>query len=89
MGRFDINYPKVTGHGSPVTDLAWNPFNDNQLASCGEDGYVRLWNFEDAGIKEDMSKDQAVCELAGHMKKVTEGTGVCIIDSVLTSIYGS
>lgn len=37
VGRVPIDAPKVTGHGRPVLDIEWNPFNDQQIASSSED----------------------------------------------------
>ena len=68
VGRFDINYPKVCGHKGLVMDVAWNPFNDNEIASSSEDCTVKLWDIPDGGLKENL----AVCkvDMAGHMRKV-------------------
>ena len=68
VGRIDINYPKVTGHKSPVLDLAWNPFNDNEIASASEDCEVKLWHIPDGGLTENMG--DATLTLAGHQRKV-------------------
>lgn len=67
-GRFDINYPKVSGHKSPVLDLAWNPFNDNQIASASEDCTVMIWDIPDEGIKSNLT--EYVIELKRHQRKV-------------------
>ena len=68
VGRIDVNYPKVTGHRDPVLDVAWNPFNDNQLASASEDSTIKLWDIPDGGLTENM-KD-CVLSLEGHQRKV-------------------
>jgi len=39
-GRADVNAPRVSGHRSPITDIKWNPFNDNIIASSSEDATV-------------------------------------------------
>ena len=41
-GRLSTKQPHVNGHTSPVCDLAWCPFNDNLLASCGEDAKIKV-----------------------------------------------
>ena len=69
-GRFDINYPKVSGHKNPVLDIAWNPFNDNEIASASEDCTVKLWNIPDEGLVNNFTEDDAICSLAGHQRKV-------------------
>lgn len=68
VGRFDINYPKVCGHKSLVMDIAWNPFNDNEIASCSEDCTVKLWDIPDGGIKENLADYKK--DMVGHKRKV-------------------
>jgi hypothetical protein len=68
VGRIDINYPKVTGHTDPVLDVAWNPFNDNEIASSSQDCNIKLWDIPDGGLTEDV-KDPSLT-LEGHQKKV-------------------
>ena len=70
VGRFDINYPKVSGHKSGVLDIAWNPFNENEIASCSEDCNVMIWNITDDMLTRDVHADSAVRTLSGHQKKV-------------------
>ena len=40
-GKIDYHFGRVPGHNGPVTDLKWNPFNDNVIASASDDGTVR------------------------------------------------
>lgn len=68
VGRVDINYPKVVGHKGPVLDVAWNPFDDNEIASGSEDSDIMLWDIPDGGLKED--KREASLTLKGHQRKV-------------------
>ena len=68
VGRFDINYPKVCGHKQLVMDIAWNPFNENEIASSSEDCTVKLWDIPDGGLKENLV--DCKLEMAGHMRKV-------------------
>jgi hypothetical protein len=58
----------VTGHRDPVLDVAWNPFNENEVASASEDCTIKLWDIADGGLTEDM-KDPSLT-LEGHQKKV-------------------
>jgi WD40 repeat protein len=39
-GKIDYHFGRVTGHNGPVSDLKWNPFNDNILATASEDATV-------------------------------------------------
>lgn len=41
-GRIDFQCCKVIGHNGAVTDLKWNPFNDNIIASGSDDCTVRF-----------------------------------------------
>ena len=68
VGRVDINHPTVTGHKSQVMDLAWNPFNDNEIASASEDCTIKLWEIPDGGLKEQMTDPSLT--LDKHSKKV-------------------
>jgi len=49
-------------------DIAWNPFNDNEIASSSEDCTVKLWDIPDGGLKENL--EDSKLEMAGHMRKV-------------------
>ena len=69
VGRFDINYPKVAGHRSQVLDIVWNPFNDNEIASCSEDCNIMIWEIPDGGLKENLT--QPIRTLQGHSKKAS------------------
>ena len=33
---------RVSGHGGPVLDIKWSPFNDNIIARSSEDGAVKV-----------------------------------------------
>lgn len=70
VGRVDINYPKVTGHKSPVLDVAWNPFNDNIIASASEDCTIMLWEIPDGGLTHNMTAEMALMTLESHQRKV-------------------
>ena len=67
-GRIDINTPKVSGHRGPVLDLKWNPFNDNEIASCSEDTTIKVWQIGDHGLYENLN--DWVVDLHGHQRRV-------------------
>lgn len=69
MGRFDINYPKVAGHKNNVLDIAWNPFDENEIAAADENGEVKIWTIPDEGLTTNMEEPKMV--LQGHNKKVS------------------
>ena len=59
----------MSGHKSPVLDLAWNPFNDNQIASASEDCTVLIWDIPEGGLKSNLT--EYVIELKKHQRKVS------------------
>lgn len=68
VGRVPIDAPKVTGHGRPVLDIQWNPFNDQQIASSSEDGSIKIWHIPEDGLSMDL--DEYLVDLRGHSRKV-------------------
>ena len=68
MGRVDVDHPRITGHRGPVVDLKFNPFNDNEIASCSDDGTVKVWYIPNDGLKVDTY--QWKVDLHGHQRRV-------------------
>ena len=66
------------GHKGPVLDTAFNPFNEQQVASCSDDGDILLWQIPDDYSfhkyldEDDNIKDitEPIKVLSGHKKKV-------------------
>lgn len=69
-GRVDINMGKIVGHRGPVLDLKWNPFNDNVIASCSDDGTIKLWYIPDGGIN-NINMTEPLMDLLGHRRRVS------------------
>jgi coronin-2 len=71
-GRVGHHASKVSGHSRPVSDIKWNPFNDNIIASGSEDCTIKLWYIPDGGLQIG-SKDLTdyLIELQGHRRRVT------------------
>lgn len=67
-GRVLATAPKVSVHKANVLDVAFNPFNDEVLATASEDCYACVVAFDEGGPKENISKANAT--LHGHTKKV-------------------
>lgn len=38
------NSTELKSHGGVVERIAWHPLREAELASCGPDGIVRLWD---------------------------------------------
>ncbi|KAA0152596.1 hypothetical protein FNF27_03880 [Cafeteria roenbergensis] len=68
-GKVPRDQPCLQGHHGDVTDLAFNPFNDNILASAGTDATIKLWEIPDGGLTEKMTEPLAT--MHGHGKDVT------------------
>lgn len=68
-GKVPRGYPTINGHSAAVYDTAWNPFNDNMLATGSDDGTIKLWAIPDGGLTETMR--EALITLSGHGKPVT------------------
>ena len=47
-----------------MSDIKWNPFNDNIIASGSEDCTVKLWYIPDGGLATDLN--EFLIELYGH-----------------------
>ncbi|XP_076046962.1 protein coronin isoform X2 [Oratosquilla oratoria] len=67
-GRIPADHPLVGGHKGPVLDIAWDPFNDNVIASGSEDCVVKVWQIPDIGLVTTMT--EPVVDLAYHQRRV-------------------
>ncbi|XP_033244584.1 coronin-6-like [Drosophila miranda] len=67
-GRIPSDYPLVSGHTSPVLDIAWCPHNDNLIASASEDCSVKLWMIPDEGLMTTLT--QPTVDLVYHKRRV-------------------
>jgi WD40 repeat protein len=62
---------KSTRHPLPpsaINDLAFNPFNDNVLATGGEDGTVKIWSVPEAGVTENLTKASANADFTDPLR---------------------
>lgn len=66
--RLEANAPLIKGHGGPIVDFDFSPFNDSLLYTASEDGSVKLWIIPPEGVTQDVSEHDA--ELKGHAKKL-------------------
>lgn len=70
VGRAKLTAPKLAVHKAKVLDFAFNPFNDNLLATASEDCYIKLSEIPDGGLTENLTTPLVSFE--GHEKKVTQ-----------------
>ncbi|XP_033628304.1 coronin-1C-A-like [Asterias rubens] len=69
--RVDPDHPQVRGHKGKVLDLAWNPFDDNIIASGDEYAAVYLWNIPDEGLDAEKALEPML-KLDYHEKKIVK-----------------
>ncbi|KAM3590082.1 uncharacterized protein V6R79_003425 [Siganus canaliculatus] len=67
-GRVDPQHPRVCGHRGRVLDVKWNPFDDHCVASCSEDGTVKIWDIPVCGVQQDLTRARKT--LIGHSRRV-------------------
>jgi len=60
--------PTIQVHKASVLDHAFHPFLNTLIATAGEDGYVKVSQFPEEGLTENI--DKAIVTLEGHSKKV-------------------
>ncbi|CUM47138.1 uncharacterized protein AC631_02613 [Debaryomyces fabryi] len=78
VGKAPDTVPLFRGHKGPVLDTQFNPFNQQQIVSCSDDGKICLWEIpEDYSFhkyldESDNIKDitEPVKVLSGHTRKV-------------------
>lgn len=60
--RYDDENGLVYAHQGIVYDLQFSPFYKNLLASCGEDGKVKLWVLPDGGFGKGERQEDVLCD---------------------------
>ncbi|XP_038078174.1 LOW QUALITY PROTEIN: coronin-2B-like [Patiria miniata] len=71
FGRQDALNNRLSGHKGPVLDIKWNPFNDNEIASCSEDGTVKVWEIPDTGVLTETTAT-LLADLVKHTRRVLQ-----------------
>jgi coronin-1B/1C/6 len=66
VGKAPDTVSLFRGHKGPVLDTSFNPFNDQQIVSCSDDGKIMLWE-----IPEDYSFHKYL-DLNDEIKDITE-----------------
>jgi coronin-1B/1C/6 len=84
VGRLDVNTPKVSGHKEYILDIQWNPFNDNMIASCSEDGCVKIWEIPEKGLFTNM--EEPLLSLDYHERRCVQIAWHPVASNVLLSV---
>lgn len=77
---------KVNAHKQYVIDLKWNPYDDSMLASCSEDGSIRIWQFGEGGLITNIDSEKALLSFEYHQKKCTQISWHPLVSNVLLSV---
>jgi len=67
-GKIGTTAPGFVGHAGAVVDLAFNPFNDNMIASAAEDATLRLWKIEMEGEQVKPNREPLTI-MKGHGRR--------------------
>lgn len=78
VGKAPDTVPLFRGHTGPVLDTAFNPFNQQQVVSCADDGNILLWDIpEDFSFHHYVDENDQIKDvtkpakvLKGHKRKV-------------------
>lgn len=67
---FNATIPLLKGHSGTIWDVQWSPFEERLLASCADDGQVKLWVFDDCeGLTGGSHRVDADMDLEAHPRK--------------------
>ena len=70
-----------------ILDMKWNPFEDSMLATCCEDGSIRLWEFDtEKGLLINQDESKALVDLRLHQRRCTQISWHPIVKNVLMSV---
>ena len=64
--------------------MAWNPFDDNIIASCAEDGSIKIWQIPDKGLFTNLTESLLTFEY--HQKRCTQVTWHPSAANILMSV---
>ena len=83
-GRLPSDIPKIDAHQAYVLDLQWNPYDDNMIASCSEDGKIKIWNIKDVGLITN-TEESLIC-LDHHQKRCVQLAWHPAANNILMSV---
>jgi len=82
-GRLGLKVPMISVHKSPVLDVIFNPYIDTQILTGGDDGYIKITNFPEAGITDEIT--ECARTLEGHQKKIIQLAYNPVANNILAS----
>jgi len=77
--------PLISGHKGAILDLEFDPFNDNILATCSEDCYIKLWKIPPEGLANGSQLQTDLQTLKGHKRKVGVVKYHPVVENILAS----
>ncbi|DAZ95173.1 TPA: hypothetical protein N0F65_012427 [Lagenidium giganteum] len=69
VGKFDPDFPLISGHRGAILDFDFNPFHEHLVASASDDTTIKIWGIPEGGLTETCT--EPLVDLVGHGRKVT------------------
>jgi coronin-1B/1C/6 len=69
VGKFDPDFPLISGHRGAILDFDFNPFHEHLIASASDDTTIKVWGIPPGGLTETCT--EPLVDLTGHGRKVT------------------
>ena len=67
---FDPKIPLIKSHTGNILDMQWSPFEERLLATCADDGKVKMWVFDDFnGLTGKGNLTECDLEIEAHHRK--------------------
>jgi hypothetical protein len=82
-GRISSSTPIIRGHTSYVSDVKFNPFHLNMLATGSDDSSIKIWNLPEGGLKEEMTEEAQLYK--GHSRKISHIQFNPVCDGIIAS----
>jgi len=85
-GRLEPDHPKVSAHKEYIVDMQWNPYDDDMLATCSEDGSIKIWEIPDGGVVTNWDDKNVTVILEYHERRCVQIQWHPIANNVLLSV---
>ena len=89
-GRFPIQHPVLNVQRSKVLDMAFNPFDDDVLATGSDDCFIAITRLPDEGVTENITECDGLLQglfLFGVCVCVCVRVGVCVCVDVCFDVW--